>query len=129
VFLTLDEIETHAKDFYGIEKGLKKKSDRKVRQAEYFKSTAHKVRERWYKSRAKKRGVEIKRIAKYWGLPEILNAKDVKNVHELDKDLNQIASTECKHGPPSLKPVKIVCSPHLRDYRHGLERVQIVELE
>jgi hypothetical protein len=31
----LAEIEHHARDFHGVEKGLKKKADRKARQMEY----------------------------------------------------------------------------------------------
>lgn len=122
MFLKLEEIEAYANKFYGIEKRLKKKSDRKARQEEYFRSTAHKVRERIYKSQAKKQGCETERIAEFWNMPEIKGVKNVKHAHLIDKDLNQIASTKCKHGT-TLKPVKIVCSPHLRDYpkSHGLE--------
>ena len=52
-FLTLTEVETYAKKFYGIEKRLATKSDRKAKQAEWFKTTAHNARARRDKSRAK----------------------------------------------------------------------------
>jgi hypothetical protein len=45
-FLSLAEIENHAKGFYKIDAGLKKKAERKTKQAEYFKSTVTKKQER-----------------------------------------------------------------------------------
>jgi hypothetical protein len=91
VFLSLAEIEHHARDFHGIEKGLKKKADRKARQAEYFKSTVAKKQERWSKAKGRKREEEINRVAELWKLPEIRGAKNIKGAHRLDKILSTIA--------------------------------------
>jgi hypothetical protein len=91
VFLSLAEIEHHARDFYGIEKGLKKKADRKVRQTEFFKSTVAKKQARRDEGRDKARKQEINRVAGVWNLPEIATAKNVKAVHTLDKTLSKIA--------------------------------------
>jgi hypothetical protein len=90
VFLSLADIEHYARDFHGIEKGLKKKADRKARQAEYFKSTVAKKHERWSRAKGKKREEEINRVAELWKLPEIKGAKNIKNVHELDRTLSKI---------------------------------------
>jgi hypothetical protein len=87
VFLSLAEIEHHARDFHGIEKGLKKKADRKARQTEFFKSTAAKKRKRWENSRGKAREEEINRVAGVWNLPEIGAAKNVKAAHAIAQRL------------------------------------------
>jgi hypothetical protein len=91
VFLSLDEIERHAGEFHGIEKGLIKKAERKARQTEFFKSTVAKKQKRWAKAKGEARKQEISRIAELWKLPEIGAARNVKAAHMLDKTLNRIA--------------------------------------
>jgi hypothetical protein len=106
VFLSLDEIEHHAREFHGIEKGLKKRADRKAKQTEFFKSTVSKKRERWEKARGEARKQEIGRVAGAWNLPEIERAKNVKAAHTLDKTLSRVAGK-------GFKPKKIVYSTSL----------------
>lgn len=106
-YLPLTEIETLAKRFYGIEARLAKQAEKEKRQAELFKKTAHKARARRDKSRVNARLKEIERIAKFRNMPEILNAKDVKHAHLLDKELNRIAED-------GFQPIRIVCSPHIK---------------
>jgi hypothetical protein len=91
VFLSLAEIERYAREFYGIEQGLKKKAERKAKQAEFFKSTVAKKQERRDNARGKARKQEINRIAGAWNLPEIGAAKNVKAAHAMDKRLNGLA--------------------------------------
>jgi hypothetical protein len=107
VFLSLTEIENHARGFYKIDEGLKKKSERKTKQTEFFKATVAKKQERKAKARKKARTEEITRIAELWGLPEIERAKNVKAAHMIDKDLSRVAGK-------GFKPKAIIFSPCLR---------------
>jgi hypothetical protein len=66
------------------------------------------TRVRFYKGRDAQRTKEIEQIAARYGLPEILNAKDLKHAHALDKILNHISE-------PGFKPIRIISSPHLKN--------------
>lgn len=105
-FLTLAEIETFAKQFYGFTERLERKLAKDQRQAALFAKTARQARTRRDKSRTKRRGAEIERVAEFWGMPEIMGAKSVKHAHLIDKDLTRIAET-------GAEPMEIIFSPYL----------------
>jgi hypothetical protein len=106
IILTLAEIETCAKKFYGIEERLTKKADKEAARAEVFKKSAINARARRDRSRTKGRGNEIKRIAEFWKMPELASVKTVRHAHLIDQFLHEIAAT-------GAVPVRYVCGPFL----------------
>ena len=99
-YLTLAQIETFAKQFYGFTEQLERKLAKDQKQAAFFAMTAKNARARRDKSRTNKKSKEVQRISEAWGLPEIANAKDVKHARMVDKDLSWAAER-------GFKPVKI----------------------
>src|SRR5262249_18592328 len=82
-WLTLQQIETFAKQFCGFTAALERKFAKDQKQAEFFAKTKTQLRALQNKSRVNKQTKEIERISEFWGPPEIMQAKSVKHARLL----------------------------------------------